>query len=83
MYVPDTCTEIKDNAFKDCGQLRQIRLPKDCVIDDDANPFAGCRINPEELNEGEDCSGLLTIFAPAGGTTQAWAEEAGILFAAE
>ena len=88
VYVPDTCTEIQAKAFKDCGQLRQIRLPKDCVIALDA--FDGCRKDPNSLgwddeNERwEDCSDLLTIFAPAGGTTQAWAEEtAGILFAAE
>ena len=51
--------------------------------------FDGCRKGPNSLgwddeNERwEDCSDLLTIFAPAGGATQAWAEEAGILFAAE
>ncbi len=34
VYVPDTCTEIGAEAFKECTPLRQIRLPKDCAIDD-------------------------------------------------
>ena len=87
VYVPDTCTEIMANAFRDCGQLRLIRLPKNCTIARTA--FIGCRTDPESLDwdeenqRREDCSDLLAILAPAGGTTQTWAETAEILFVAE
>ncbi len=39
VYVPDTCTEIGAEAFKDTG-LTQIRLPQNCAIDSTA--FTGC-----------------------------------------
>ena len=87
VYVPDTCTEIMANAFRDCGQLRLIRLPKNCTIARTA--FIGCRTDPDSLDWDdenqrlEDCSDLLAILAPAGGTTQTWAETAEILFVAE
>lgn len=87
VYVPDTCTEIMANAFRDCRQLRLIRLPKDCVIA--KTVFDGCRTDPDSLDWDdenqrlEDCSDLLAILAPAGGTTQTWAETAEILFIAE
>lgn len=87
VYVPDTCTEIMSNAFRDCRQLRLIRLPKDCVIA--KTVFDGCRTDPDSLDWDdenqrlEDCSDLLAILAPAGGTTQTWAETAEILFIAE
>ncbi len=55
-----TCSVLEAGAFRNCSALRRIRLPKNCDIDDHA--FDGC-------------SEELTIFAPAGGTTQAWAEE--------
>ena len=67
VYIPDGCTSIGASAFKDCADLVQIRLPKDCVIDDTA--FAGC--------EG------LEIFAPAGGTTEDWCAVNNIRFFAE
>ena len=68
VYVPDTCTAIGANAFKDCTGLTQIRLPKNCTIDGTA--FSGC-------------TGLIAIYAPAGGTTETWANGSGIPFAAE
>jgi hypothetical protein len=68
VYVPDTCTAIGANAFKDCTGLTQIRLPKNCTIDGTA--FSGC-------------TGLIAIYAPAGGTTETWAKGSGIPFAAE
>ena len=68
VYVPDTCTRIDANVFKDCTGLKQIRLPKDCAIDDSA--FTGC-------------TGLIAIYAPAGGTTETWANGNGIPFIAE
>ena len=48
------CTEIGKNAFKDCVNLTQIRLPAGCDIDPAA--FSGC--------------GTVYVFAPAGGTTE-------------
>jgi hypothetical protein len=68
VYVPDTCTSIGANAFKDCTGLRQIRLPKNCAIDDSAF---------------DSCTGLISIFAPAGGTTKTWADKNKIPFVAE
>lgn len=68
VYVPDTCTSVGANAFKDCTGLRQIRLPKNCAIDDSA--FDGC-------------TGPISIFAPAGGTTKTWADKNKIPFVAE
>lgn len=49
------CASIGKWAFRDCAGLRQIRLPKDCAID--ASAFEGC--------------GTVTVFAPAGGATEA------------
>ena len=51
-------TAIGENAFRNCGGLRRIRLPKNCAIDETA--FAGC--------------GTIYVFAPAGGTTQAFCQ---------
>ena len=68
VYVPDTCTRIDANAFKGCTGLTQIRLPKNCTIDGTA--FSGC-------------TNLIAIYAPAGGTTETWANGRGIPFAAE
>lgn len=68
VYVPDTCTGIGANAFKNCAGLTQIRLPQNCVIDDTA--FDGC-------------TDLIAVFAPAGGTTAAWCAGHNITFAAE
>ena len=65
IIVPENCTEIKAGAFKNCLNLRKIILPKDCVISESA--FEGCSPN-------------LVICAPAGGTTQEWAEKHGIFF---
>ena len=68
VYVPDTCTAVGANAFKDCTGLTQIRLPKDCTIGDGA--FDGC-------------TGLIAVYAPAGGTTETWCTGHNINFAAE
>ena len=67
VYIPDTCTSLGAEAFKSCGKLTQIRLPKDCAIGDGA--FDGCT--------------GLTVFAPAGGTTQSWCGQENIPFTAE
>ena len=68
VYVPDTCTAIGANAFKDCTGLTQIRLPKNCTINGTA--FTGC-------------TGLIAVFAPAGGTTETWCASHNITFVAE
>ena len=49
-------TSVGANAFKDCSALNRIRLPKNCTIDPDA--FTGC--------------GTVYIFAPGGGSTEAY-----------
>ena len=62
------CAFIGANAFGGCAALTQIRLSQNCTIDDTA--FTGC--------------GTVTVFAPAGGTTEAWcAGREGIVFAPE
>ena len=58
VYVPDGCSSIGANAFGNCLYLRQIRLPQNCAVDSTA--FDGC-------------DSLSAIFAPAGGTAEAWA----------
>ncbi len=59
IYVPDSCTYIGNEAFKNCKSLTQIRLPKNCTISTSA--FEGC-------------TGLTAIFAQAGGTTESWCQ---------
>lgn len=56
-WIPDRCGAVGSYAFRDCAKLNRIRLPKDCA-----------------MGEGvlEGCSGVV-IFAPAGGTAEAWA----------
>ena len=61
-------TSIGVNAFKGCTGLTKIRLPKDCTI-------AGTAF--------DGCTALEAIFAPAGGTTEQWADGHQILFVAE
>ena len=39
VYVPDTCQQIGNYAFKD-SELYQIRIPKNCRIGEE--PFSGC-----------------------------------------
>ena len=56
IFIPDGCTRIGEGAFQDSGNLRKIRLPKNCEIDNTA--FAGCHD--------------ITFYAPAGGTTETW-----------
>ncbi len=68
VYVPDTCSSIGAQAFRNCTNLTQIRLPKNCTIDSTA--FSGC-------------SALSCIFAPAGGTTETWCQNNNIPFTAE
>ncbi len=68
VYVPDPYTEIGAEAFKSCTALTQIRLPQDCAIHDSA--FTGC--------------GTVYVFAPAGGTTEAWCHNrTGVVFVEE
>lgn len=38
--IPDSCTNIGKWAFRNCPNLRQIRIPANCVIGTDA--FIGC-----------------------------------------
>ena len=59
------CTEIGDDAFRNCTTLRQVRLPKDCEISDSA--FDGC-------------DSRLVAYGTAGGTSQDWAIRHGIPF---
>jgi hypothetical protein len=49
-------TSVGANAFGGCTGLKQIRLDRDCAIDDLA--FSGC--------------GTVYVYAPAGGETQAY-----------
>ena len=68
VYVPDTVEVIGANAFKDCGKLERIRLPKDCEIDETA--FDGCT--------------AFLVYAPAGGTVEKFcAEQESIIFVPE
>ena len=68
VYIPDTCTTIGAEAFKNCTSLTQIRLPQNCQISSTA--FDGCD--------------TIYVFAPAGGDTQSWCEgRTGIVFIPE
>ena len=40
VYIPDGCATIGAGAFRDCGSLRQIRVPAACAIGE--NAFEGC-----------------------------------------
>ena len=67
-YVPDGCASIGAKAFRDCANLKQIRLPQNCAID--ATAFEGC--------------GTVCVFAPAGGTTETGCNAiAGLIFIPE
>ena len=57
VYVPDRCTSIGARAFCGCTGLTQIRLPKNCTISSSAF---------------DACTAPIQVFAPAGGTTEAW-----------
>ncbi len=50
------CTTVGKWAFKGCTGLTELKLPKNCTIDADA--FTGC--------------GTVYIFAPGGGSTEAY-----------
>ena len=67
VFIPDGCAVIGAEAFKDCLNLSMIRLPKNCEIGEGA--FDGC-------------GALAAVFAPAGGTTEAWAAAEGVPFMA-
>jgi len=58
LFVHDNCTTIGAYAFKDCKNLKKIRLPKNCSIHPQA--FAGCE--------------RVYVFAPEGGTTMEYCE---------
>ena len=66
--VSEGITAIGENAFRNCTGLTQIRLPKNCAISGTA--FSGC-------------TALLAVYAPAGGTTEAWCAQAKIPFVGE
>ena len=57
VIIPDSCRSIGSCAFKDCPNLSVVGMPRDCDIADDA--FEGC--------------GLVTLYAPSGGTVEAYA----------
>ncbi len=40
VYIPDSCGEISNYAFKDCSNLVQIRIPTNCLIGEFT--FDGC-----------------------------------------
>ena len=58
VYVPDGCISIGADAFLNCKNLTQIRLPKDCTIDPTA--FNGCD--------------TVYVFAPKGGSTEVFCD---------
>ena len=57
VWIGDGCASVSDFAFRGCTGLTRIRLPKDCRMGEDV--LAGC--------------GAVVIFAPTGGTAEAWA----------
>ena len=67
VYAGDEVASIGKNAFVGCTGLKQVRLPKNCAINDEAFD--------EEI--------FVQIFAPAGGTTEAWCRRMGLMFVAE
>ena len=40
LKVPEGCTRIGEGAFRNCKQLREVWLPKDCEVAESA--FEGC-----------------------------------------
>ena len=42
VYIGDNCTAIGDHAFRNCANLRQIRIPADCTLGTDV--FEQCRL---------------------------------------
>ena len=67
VVLPDTIESIGRLAFADCGKLSRVDIP-----------VASVEIDPEAFAN----SPRVTIFAPAGGTVQSFAEEHGIRFVA-
>ncbi|MCR4707456.1 MAG: leucine-rich repeat domain-containing protein, partial [Clostridiales bacterium] len=62
VYVPDEVKSISAYAFANNTKLKQIRLPKDCVIDDAA--FFGC-------------TNLMAIYTSGDGKAKDWAKDNG------
>lgn len=58
VYIPDTCTRIGKWAFRNCKNLKQIRIPANCSVGSEA--FSGC---PE-----------VVIFGTTGSPAQTYAE---------
>ena len=58
VYIPDTCTRIGKWAFRNCKNLKQIRIPANCTVGSEA--FSGC---PE-----------VVIFGTTGSPAQTYAE---------
>ena len=55
--IGDSCRSVGAYAFRDCASLKRLRLPRDCAMGQGV--LDGC--------------GDVVIFAPAGGTAEAWA----------
>lgn len=58
LKVPEGCTRIGEGAFRNCKQLREVWLPKDCEVAESA--FEGC-------------DALTAVYAPAGGAAEVFA----------
>ena len=56
--IGDSCRSVGAYAFRGCTGLTRLRLPRDCAMGDGV--LEGC--------------GAVIIFAPAGGSTEAWAK---------
>ncbi len=57
--VPESCTSIASRAFANCTSLKQITIPKNCSIEDDA--FQGC--------------GFFVIYGKAGSPAEEYAKK--------
>lgn len=68
VYLPDSCELIGPDAFRDCANLRRIRIPKDCALDETA--FDGC-------------SGVTVYGVPGSPAEQFCAAHEGFRFIAE
>ena len=68
VYIPDTCTRIGKWAFRNCANLKQIRIPANCSVGSEA--FSGCT--------------KVVIFGTTGSPAQTYAENhANCTFVAE
>ena len=87
IVIPETVTEIRENAFMNCIRLSRVNVP-DNVTGIGENAFAGCqRLTQVRLpaslqqiadNAFDGCSPKLILFVPEGSYAQQWAESKGI-----